>query len=424
MPVPKIFSPFATPAIGGFAFAICAAMSAQFLQAAEPQSAWRIGMPIVTSWAPPALTDAVANQMAEGGWNLVVCEEKELDVAQRHGLRAILNNSLLNPDSFAKPVNRAKLDALIDRMKHKQAMYAYFIADEPTAGMFPAIGTIVKYLREHDPAHLAYINLYPTYAANSQLGTNGSKVEAYNEYLRLFITEVRPSLLSYDHYQFATGGDAPEYFLNLGLVRRAGLNAHIPFLNIFQACAFGPPIRIPTPAEERFLTFTTLAYGGQGISHFVYTPIPGFSGGIAAPNGKPTELYEPLKTYNREFVAIAKELQPLTSLAVYHTGMLPPGTEPLPGNVPFQLDPPITKIPYKSPERVRGILLGYFGRGDRPSHVVVVNLDYKADANTTVIGPGDMQTFDALSSTWSAPAGKRVELKLPPGGGTLLRLAQ
>src|SRR5215468_7101263 len=55
----------------------------------EPAS-WAIGKPIVTYWAGPPMTDATATQMAEGGWNLVWCTEKELGVAQRHGLRAQL----------------------------------------------------------------------------------------------------------------------------------------------------------------------------------------------------------------------------------------------------------------------------------------------------------------------------------------------
>ena len=64
--------------------------AAAVLNAAEPDTAWKLGAPIVTYWAGPALTDAVATQMAEGGWNLVWCTEKELDVAKRHGLRAQL----------------------------------------------------------------------------------------------------------------------------------------------------------------------------------------------------------------------------------------------------------------------------------------------------------------------------------------------
>ena len=73
--------------------------AAQPAPAAEPSppsaDAWKVGTPIVTYWAGPPMTDAVARQMAEGGWNLVWCTEKELDVAQRHGLRAQLRDGLL-----------------------------------------------------------------------------------------------------------------------------------------------------------------------------------------------------------------------------------------------------------------------------------------------------------------------------------------
>ena len=59
-------------------------------QAAEGAKSWRVGTPIVTYWAGPAMTDKTAQQMSEGGWNLVWCGESELDVAARHGLRAQL----------------------------------------------------------------------------------------------------------------------------------------------------------------------------------------------------------------------------------------------------------------------------------------------------------------------------------------------
>lgn len=53
--------------------------------AAEPTSnspgVWKVGTPIVTYWAGPSMTDETARQMADGGFNLVWCTEKELDVA-------------------------------------------------------------------------------------------------------------------------------------------------------------------------------------------------------------------------------------------------------------------------------------------------------------------------------------------------------
>jgi len=62
---------------------------------AEGEDAWKAGIPIVTYYAGPPMTDAVARQMAEGGFNLVCCNnEAELDVARRHGLRAQLTDRL------------------------------------------------------------------------------------------------------------------------------------------------------------------------------------------------------------------------------------------------------------------------------------------------------------------------------------------
>ena len=44
-------------------------------QAAAASKPWQVGVPIVTYWAGPAMTDKTAQQMAEGGWNLVWCTE-------------------------------------------------------------------------------------------------------------------------------------------------------------------------------------------------------------------------------------------------------------------------------------------------------------------------------------------------------------
>lgn len=390
--------------------------------AAEPDP-WQVGTPIVTYWAGPPMTDAVARQMAEGGWNLVWCTEKELDVAQRHGLRAQLRDGLLRPAALDDPAQREKLDDLIERVRYHPALYSYYITDEPSADEFPALGKLIAYLRQRDPAHLAYINLFPTYANNQQLGTQGDTVTAYREHLRQYREIVKPSLVSYDHYQFTTNGDRPGYFLNLAMIRRCAQRAGVPFLNIVQACTWAPSMRVPEPDEMRYLVYTTLAYGGQGISYYVYCH-PGHTGAIARADGTPTPLYHALKPLHREFVAIAGELQPLRSLSVHHAGMSPPGSEPLAENGPFRFDPPVAPIAHQPPERVRGFLVGFFGEADKPSHVVVVNLDYKAEETVTLVGPGNLDSFDAVSSTWSPVGGSRAELELPRGGGKLLRVAR
>ncbi len=392
----------------------------------QPAPAWNLGTPIVTYWAGPTLTDAVARQMAEGGWNVAWCGEKELDVAARHGLRAQLGDPLLTPAALDDPAQREKLDALVARVRTHPALYSYYITDEPSAPAFPGFGRLVAYLRERDPAHLAYINLFPTYANNQQLGTPGDTVTAYREHLRQYLDVVKPALVSYDHYQFAKAGDNDQYFLNLAMVRQAAQQAGVPFLHIVQACTWTPSMRVPTGDEMRYLVYTTLAYGAHGISYYVYC-CAGHTGAIALPDGTPTPIYHALKPLNREFAAIAGQLQPLRSLGVYHAGMMPPGAEALPADAPFRLDPAVPVIPYKPPERVRGMLLGLFGPAGKagepatPTHVLVVNLDYRAEAVTGLVGPGNLEAFDAAAGTWSPVAGSDKAVRLPPGGGKLLR---
>lgn len=390
---------------------------------------WEAGTPIVSYWAGPAMTDKTAQQMAEGGWNLVWCSEKELDVAAQHGLRGQLQDSLLAPGSLEDPAQRQKLDELIARVRRHPALYSYFITDEPSATNFPALGKLVGYLREKDPAHLAYINLFPTYASNEQLGNKGEKIPAYEEHLRQYVEIVKPALVSYDHYQFATNGDSSDYFLNLSVIRRAAQDSGLPFLNIVQACTWSPSMRVPTPDEMRFLVYTTLAYGAQGISYYVYC-WPGHTGGIANPDGTPTPIYAALKTLNRDFVAIASQLRLLKSIGVYHAGMLPPGACPLPADAGFQFDPPVSAMEYRSKEPARGLLLGTFGapskkgRGLKATHAVVVNLDYSTEKVVGIQGVGRLEVFNPTTAEWTPAKTKRAELHLAPGGGKLVRVCQ
>ena len=155
-------------------------------------------------------------------------------------------------------------------------------------------------------------------------------------------------------------GDNAHYFLNLAMIRRAARTAGVPFLNIVQACTWTPSMRVPEPDEMRYLVYTTLAYGAQGISYYVYCH-PGHFGGDRPAGRHAHAAVSRLKSLNREFVAIATELQPLASLGVYHAGMKPPGAVPLPADAPFRLDPPVAPLDYQPPERVRGLVLGLFG---------------------------------------------------------------
>lgn len=399
----------------------------------RPQgSEWHVGTPIVSYYqgpgcgSPPrfdAITPDVAETLAEGGFNLVWClSVADLDTAHAQGLRGM--TQFVRPELLHHPDQWAYLDANIDAVKNHPAMYAYYVTDEPGAAEFPALGRLVEYIRERDPKHLVYINLFPTYASAAAQGTSGNKVAAYREYLRRFVDEVKPDLISYDHYHMKftdRAFDGSNYFLNLALVREAALRGNIPFANVVQACANGPGWRTPNGGEGRFLAFTTLAYGGQGIFQFVYNAWAGAThwGGVVNPDRTPTPLGTALRLINPEFVAIGEVLQPLTSIGVYHLGAVPEGADALPADAAIVVDPPV------APDTTNGLILSYYGTGKNPDHVLAVNLDYTQAVSTTVVGPRPIEVFDANTREWHpASTGTRATLSLPAGGGTLLRMLQ
>ena len=353
-----------------------------------------------------------------GGWNLGWADTvDQLDVYHRHGMRGMLSIGVPDLDD---PAVAAALDEKIAQVRDHPALYAYYLMDEPGAAAFPKLGKVLAYLRERDPAHVAYINLYPTYANNEQLGTEGDTATAYREHLRQFVDIVKPDLLCYDHYPFGGVGSG-YYFLNLALMREAALKAGVPFMNVFQAGEFYlDNWAVPTEGQIRWQTYTSLAYGAQGISHFVYNCAPCQKSAFFedCPESEvPLPIYWATSRINHDFVAIASELQPLKSLGAYHLGEVPEGAEGLPPDSRF------TVAALANPPH---ILLGCFGKAaGRPTHVLVVNMDYRRPTTTRLIGPGPLEVFHAPTRAWApSSAGPRARLDLPPGGGTLVRLVK
>lgn len=406
----------------------------------SPASAagWTQKQFLVTFWCQPPATDENLARVAAEGFNLTWTPEEGLDIAARHGLRAMLTSDLLSPTTLDDDAKRAQLDALIDRVRRHPAMEAYFLTDEPGAAAFPGLGKLVAHLRERDPAHLAYINLFPTYANEQQLGVSANAAERarvsypthfagvgtddqtvlrYREHLRRFVETVQPDLISYDHYHFLKESDGNQYFLNLALIRQVALEARKPFLNIIQADTIEKSWRLPNADEMRWLAFTTMAYGGRGISYFTYWGPKSYNG--LYQDGQPAPLLKEVVALNREIVKYGPALMELDSLGVYQTAPLPYGAEAMPSNCPVRITGD------------GGFVLGLFGKIEQPSAFMIVNRDYKheTEATATVSIPGrKLEELDRKTGKWvrSQPVrGKRaVKIKLAPGDGRLFRVVK
>ena len=92
----------------------------------------------------------------------------------------------------------------------------------------------------------------------------------------------------------------------------------------------------------RWLVHTSLAYGAQGISYYVYC-CAGHEGAMAKADGTPTPLYHAAKTLNREFAAIAGGAAAAAFLGRLSSGDDPAGRQPLPDQAAFRLDPPVRR---------------------------------------------------------------------------------
>lgn len=91
------------------ALALATVALATCAEAAEPSlGKWAVGTPIVTYYAGPAMTDAVAEQMAAAGFNVVWCAEKDLDLIHKHGLRGMLRDPLIASASIEYPAERER----------------------------------------------------------------------------------------------------------------------------------------------------------------------------------------------------------------------------------------------------------------------------------------------------------------------------
>lgn len=412
------------------------ALSVQAARGAE-RTGWKQKEFLITFWCPPPATDTNLAAVAAEGFTLTWAPVEGLDAAARHNLRVMLTSPLLNPATLDDPEKRASLDALIAKVKEHPALEAYFITDEPGAGAFPGLGRLVAYLRERDPARLAYINLFPTYANEAQLGVTDDAAERarvglpsnfagagvdektvlrYREHLREFVEIVKPDLISYDHYHFLKDGrDGSQYFLNLALIREAALAARKPFLNIIQADTIEKSWRLPNAQETRFLVFTTLAYGGRGISYFTYWG-PESYGGLYR-DGKPSPMVREVAALNRELARFGAALMEWESVGVYHAGPLPYGAEAVPAGAPVQF------------AGAGEFVLGLFGRDGRTNAFMVVNRSYsrEAEASLRVAWPATgLEELDRATGKWvrasTAPdAEGRIKLRLGPGDGRLLR---
>ena len=386
----------------------------------------------LSAWSPPSLTTDAYDYYDNANFELVLSvapDEASVTLAEQYGMEYQLRaGSLIGeheylraPDNIAPEDltadDLAKLDGMINTFKDKEKALGYYITDEPNAKAYPNLEKVVSYLREKDPTRLSFINLFPTYASDEQLGT-----PTYDEHVRQFLDVVKPEILSYDHYHFFIGYDGGGYFTNLGIIRKWALTYDVPFCNIIQAIGTdgtsGPDLnwRSPSAAEHRWLVYTSLAYGAKAIVWFHWDHSWGLTG---SPDRD--ALYASIQKLNQEIKNIGDILIGLNSKGIYHSKTLSD-----------DLILPADGI-IKSVSENADLVIGYFKDSNDKDYFMLMNKNYNDStiATITLNGvPDDLQCFDVFTKEWKAvtndsSSGKSTfDVTLRSGGGKLFSIGK
>ena len=402
-------------------------------------AAWDRGDPVVSYWAGPGypghpekLTERAAKQLKEGGFNLAWAQSREeLDVAAKYGLRAIYcmgaSVRYLKKDGVLED---PELESRIRAVKDHPALYVYSHYDEPSAKIFKELAREKERMRRLDPNHPTWCGLLPSYANSEQLGLEGDVLSIYGEYWRRFCETYRPEVIDFDYYPFCVDLDYPHYFLNLGLARQHATLLGVPFKNSLQACTWWPEKslaspaapRVPGPAELRYLVYTSIAYGADAISYYVYS-FPGHTGTIMGLDGKPGPNFETVKALNGIFVAMTRELRDYRFSAAYFQGAQTLGTTPYCEAAVLRLEPATADYDLPQGKHMADTtLVSRFEAADGRQAFVVVNLDYRKVRRQDVTAPYGLERYDPIGKRW-VPVGSRFALELDKGEGVLLRQA-
>jgi hypothetical protein len=191
----------------------------------------------------------------------------------------------------------------------------------------------------------------------------------------------------------------------------------LPFLNIIQACTIEKTWRLVTPNELRWLVYTTLAYGGRGISYFLYWGPPAYGG--LYQGGVRTPLVDTVTSLNSELSAQNTPLMDQDNLGTYHTAPLPTGSKPVPLSSPVQFVEP------------GNFILGLFGKNNKITTFMVVNRNYRIQATAQLALKPSIQgieEFDRTAKKWKAyrtlNSEHSISVTLRPGDGRLFRFVQ
>ncbi len=240
------------------------------------------------------LTKKRFEELAECGFNLSLSSVwgwdkatmlKSMDSCRGTGVQQILPGSILD---------------VAPEFKDNDMVACWYLKDEPNYSEYADLRAYKDRVRAIDDTHQLYLNLFPTYASETQLGIND-----YSKYVQKYADTIGLGIISYDHYPIKVSSKnvtslRTDYYENLQRVSAICRATNQP-LWAFCCSTSHYGYSVTEKWMMRLQVFSDLAYGAQCIQYFTYWLPTGWEG--PAPigaDGKRTEVYDLVKTLNQE----------------------------------------------------------------------------------------------------------------------------
>ena len=377
-------------------------------------------------WVSPPVEEtspARYAQMADAGFNVSVLAWEDpgtpgFNALRLHSTPAGFRNLLLDnrldrvhPD---QPATFALLDSIVSAYQGDPGFLGYYLGDEPDAARFPRLAEWFTLLRDRDPLHPAWNNLF----GRTAFGTNSE----WLGYLRNYVATVHPAVLCTDHYDHLTTGDRGQFVESVAGTAQVAREGGLPFWGVLLVTKH-LTYRDVDDGLLRWQVAQWLSYGARGIGYFTYwTPAPDTEvkwqdGMIRWGTGQPSPHYARVRDLNRRVRPIGEALAELAWISSEQSGDVPVG------GTPFAPDSLVARLEGRA-------ALGTFAASDGTPYLFVANRDSIATRTLALefVGERTAERMDDAGAWRPQPStptasGRRVELTLAPGDFALLRVS-
>lgn len=299
-------------------------------------------------------------------------------------------------------------EATVRRYMNHPALAGYFVYDEPTwyyvygKLYIDQVGEIVNRIKSVDNQHFCYVNMFPIYAREIDLGISNSyspvTIQHYQEYVNQFTQKINSEFLSFDHYPITNAGLRNDWFQNLQIIVDKANQLGKPFWGFVMSTAHHVYPE-PNINHIRLQAFTNLAYGAQGIQYFTYwTPLYDDSFSNKAPikrdGSKYQPVYDAVQLVNAEILTLSGIFSGGKVIRIRHTGNIPVGTTGL-----DYLPNHITQL---STSGSSGAIISEIKNGNR-MYIVIVNRDYLNTMHLNINVDSHVEIVDKYASVYDAP---------------------